>query len=74
MKYTTIFPQFLVALALHAPVFAAAPTSLLPTTTLQQSTTAQAAAILNRFEQGIPGGLTTTQRDQIRQAAESYVR
>ncbi|WP_303311249.1 hypothetical protein, partial [Hymenobacter sp. BT730] len=45
------------------------------TTFYQEKTNSQAgAAILERFEVGIPGGLTTTQRDRIRQAAESFAR
>jgi GH24 family phage-related lysozyme (muramidase) len=35
---------------------------------------APAAGIVARFERGIEGGLTSTQRDGVRQAAESYVR
>ncbi|UOQ55446.1 hypothetical protein [Hymenobacter cellulosivorans] len=74
MKSTTIIPQLLVAFALQAPAFAAPVAAPIASTFQQGTITAQAAAILNRFEQGIPGGLTTTQRDQIRQAAESYAR
>ncbi|PJJ59268.1 hypothetical protein [Hymenobacter chitinivorans] len=74
MKSTTILPQLLVAFALQAPAFAAPVSPSVAFTVQQGSTSTQAAAILNRFEQGIPGGLTTSQRDQIRQAAESYAR
>ncbi|UOQ74701.1 hypothetical protein [Hymenobacter cellulosilyticus] len=74
MKSTFIVPQLLVAFALQAPSFAAPIAAPVATVFQQGSPAAQSAAILNRFEQGITGGLTTTQRDQIRQAAESYVR